>query len=384
MPAIRMLGRRWSFATDDVPMLGFFPTLFHGLWALVLVIIWIIFGKHRDCYDGTTYTVVLAGLLATFTLFTSEGCWTIYEGLKGALLLHFCLLPGKHAFMRATSSSAHAQAIPTRVSNTWRIMTSLRLVAPVSSAHWSCAWRSMLLFNVRFIHRQIFDAGGAGSMFETGRRWRVPYLIYLLALIMLAEIAFNGEAPLKQHTLLCPSLLLHLSHCLLGKWACLLVREASALGSAPFRRLCNLVCGAEAARLRAHAEAVEPSGCREGEPELSASGMTCMASAPVPQAPGERIQGQTSTTSWLVPADGALPVQAICWTTWAIIGVLVVVGLMVFNAFPDYNSQHSWCADCRSSALSTCLCALLLHLRCQNAAVAGASTAAWSLWGMLS
>ena len=49
----------------------------------------------------------------------------------------------------------------------------------------------------RFIQCQIFDAGGTGSMFETGRRWRVPYLIYLLALIMLAEIAFNGKAPLK-------------------------------------------------------------------------------------------------------------------------------------------------------------------------------------------
>ena len=33
----------------------------------------------------------------------------------------------------------------------------------------------------------------AGSMFETRKRWRVPYLIYLLAVIMLAEIAFNGE-----------------------------------------------------------------------------------------------------------------------------------------------------------------------------------------------
>ena len=33
----------------------------------------------------------------------------------------------------------------------------------------------------------------AGSMFETRKRWRVPYLIYLLAAIMLAEIAFNGE-----------------------------------------------------------------------------------------------------------------------------------------------------------------------------------------------
>ena len=47
-----------------------------------------------------------------------------------------------------------------------------------------------------------------------------------------------------------------------------------------------------------------------------------------------------------------MPVQAICWTTWAIIGLLVAVGLMVFNAFPDYNSQHSWCAGFGSSVHS--------------------------------
>ena len=30
-------------------------------------------------------------------------------------------------------------------------------------------------------------------MFETRKRWRVPYLLYLLAAIMVAEIAFNGK-----------------------------------------------------------------------------------------------------------------------------------------------------------------------------------------------
>ena len=32
-------------------------------------------------------------------------------------------------------------------------------------------------------------------MFETNKRWRVPYLLYLLAVIMLGEVAFNGERP---------------------------------------------------------------------------------------------------------------------------------------------------------------------------------------------
>ena len=89
MPAVEMLGRRWSFATDDVPMLGFFPTMFHGLWAMVLIIICIVFAKRQDCYDHTTYTVVLAGLLTTFTMFFIIGCWAIYEGLKGMFRLVF-------------------------------------------------------------------------------------------------------------------------------------------------------------------------------------------------------------------------------------------------------------------------------------------------------
>ena len=45
---------------------------------------------------------------------------------------------------------------------------------------------------------------------------------------------------------------------------------------------------------------------------------------------------------WAGHADELLCGQAICWTTWAIIGVLVVLGLLVFNSFPDYGSQHSW------------------------------------------
>lgn len=37
------------------------------------------------------------------------------------------------------------------------------------------------------------DCCATGSMFETSKRWRVPYLIYVLAAVMLGEIAFNGE-----------------------------------------------------------------------------------------------------------------------------------------------------------------------------------------------
>ena len=83
MPAVRMLGRRWSFATDDVPILGFIPTLFHGAWAIVLLITWLIIGRPKSCYEGRGYSVVLGGLFGTFVLFFLLGCWAIYEGLKG-------------------------------------------------------------------------------------------------------------------------------------------------------------------------------------------------------------------------------------------------------------------------------------------------------------
>ncbi len=83
MPAVRMLGRRWSFATDDVPILGFVPTLFHGGWAIALLVTWIIIGKPTSCYEGRGYSVVLGGLFGTFVLFFVLGCWAIYEGLKG-------------------------------------------------------------------------------------------------------------------------------------------------------------------------------------------------------------------------------------------------------------------------------------------------------------
>jgi hypothetical protein len=36
--------------------------------------------------------------------------------------------------------------------------------------------------------------------------------------------------------------------------------------------------------------------------------------------------------------------QAFVWTTWAIIAVMLILGLLVFNAFPDYTSQRSWYA----------------------------------------
>ena len=86
MPAVRMLGRRWSFATDDVPMLGFVPTMFHGAWAVALLVTWVVIGRPKSCTEGRGYSVIFGGLFSTFVLFFILGCWAMYEGLKGAEL----------------------------------------------------------------------------------------------------------------------------------------------------------------------------------------------------------------------------------------------------------------------------------------------------------
>lgn len=87
MPAVRMLGRRWSFATDDCPILLFVPVLLQGAWAIALLVCWIVIDSHKEeCYKEAAYQIVLTALFSTFTVFFFLGCWTIYEGLKGSTL----------------------------------------------------------------------------------------------------------------------------------------------------------------------------------------------------------------------------------------------------------------------------------------------------------
>ncbi|KAK9826366.1 hypothetical protein WJX81_002936 [Elliptochloris bilobata] len=85
MPALRMLKRRWSTATDDVPVLAFFPTLFHGVWTTALGVGWIVLGRPDGCTEGAGYSFVIAGLFFCFLASFLLGCWLIYEGLKGSI-----------------------------------------------------------------------------------------------------------------------------------------------------------------------------------------------------------------------------------------------------------------------------------------------------------
>lgn len=76
---------RWSIATDDVPVLAVFPTMFHGVWSIALGVGWIVLGRPDGCPEGAGYSVVVAGLFFCFLASFLLGCWLIYEGLKGVL-----------------------------------------------------------------------------------------------------------------------------------------------------------------------------------------------------------------------------------------------------------------------------------------------------------
>lgn len=150
-------------ATDDVPMLGALPTLFHGIWAVALLVIWGVLGSPHSCEGERAYTVVLAGLFTTFLLFFVLGCWAIYEGLKGGK----CALNGLHAPRGCCVGCFHARA--------------------------SCTMPNFTCQPV-YIHT-------AGSIFETEKRARVPYLLYALAVVALGEIAFTGMYAAYPHVL---------------------------------------------------------------------------------------------------------------------------------------------------------------------------------------
>ncbi len=137
MPALRMLGRRWSVATDDVPVLAVVPTLFHGIWACGLGIGWCVLGRPDGCHEGAGYSVVVAGLFFCFTANFVLGAWLCYEGLKGAPAARvrptsYCVV-GHHLPSRPAAGSPQrlcASRLPLR-----HAPAAARALHPVLAAH---------------------------------------------------------------------------------------------------------------------------------------------------------------------------------------------------------------------------------------------------------
>ena len=70
--------------SDDVPLLAFGPTVFHGAWCIVLLVGWLVLNTPSHCKSGAKYDVSLAGLFFTFLANFILGVLLIHEGLKGS------------------------------------------------------------------------------------------------------------------------------------------------------------------------------------------------------------------------------------------------------------------------------------------------------------
>lgn len=76
-----------SICRDDVPVLAFGPTIFHGAWCVALFVGWMVLNRPSDCKEGSKYTVALAGLGFTFLINFVLGILLMHEGLKGKPML---------------------------------------------------------------------------------------------------------------------------------------------------------------------------------------------------------------------------------------------------------------------------------------------------------
>ena len=83
MPSLVFAGRRWALGTDDIPLVIFFPALFHGAWSIFLVVSWSVLDAPKDCHGSAVYTVIIAGLFFTFLFTFLVQSWLFVEGLKG-------------------------------------------------------------------------------------------------------------------------------------------------------------------------------------------------------------------------------------------------------------------------------------------------------------
>ena len=110
MPALRLFGRRWMVSSDDVPVLAFGPTVFHGAWCIAIFVGWVALNVPSHCDSGVKYSVSLAGLAFTFLANFLIGAWLMHEGLKGVFplsagFLHKVLQQSKGSGPKAKSVS---------------------------------------------------------------------------------------------------------------------------------------------------------------------------------------------------------------------------------------------------------------------------------------
>lgn len=86
MPALRLFGRRWLLAGDDVPAPATFLATFHLIW-LIILSVWIadFNGRGEQCTGIGPCNVAMGGLLASFTLSALLEASAVVVGFRGTM-----------------------------------------------------------------------------------------------------------------------------------------------------------------------------------------------------------------------------------------------------------------------------------------------------------
>ncbi|GMH42663.1 hypothetical protein BSKO_10582 [Bryopsis sp. KO-2023] len=85
MPQFRAFGRKWFFASDDLPFLAFWGAFFHGIWAVILVLA-AREERPSGCDDANTrVSIFLFGLIASFVTSLVMDIFFIFIGLRGTM-----------------------------------------------------------------------------------------------------------------------------------------------------------------------------------------------------------------------------------------------------------------------------------------------------------
>ena len=88
MPALKMFGRRWALAADDVPVLAFPAAIFHFIWFIFLVVAFSAISKPSSCANTSSYEACIIGLFICFFLSALLESWLAVAGMRGT---HTCV-----------------------------------------------------------------------------------------------------------------------------------------------------------------------------------------------------------------------------------------------------------------------------------------------------
>ena len=84
MPALRLFGRRWLLAEDDVPVVAFFGAFFHFAFLPPIVIWFVLMYTDGICSHKRRDSITYGGLLVTYTASFVLETAMVVVGMKGA------------------------------------------------------------------------------------------------------------------------------------------------------------------------------------------------------------------------------------------------------------------------------------------------------------